>query len=181
MKYIFLAVLFFSYITQAAANDPLTKVVEHFDTAWNDANITTGTTRINLSTTKNTNIKLIEQELLNQLIQKLQKKNSEGTGQVAKMKVASSHFKPLDAVNLAAAYAMGNAFSPKNTEGVKYGVATVYAILNKLSTDKNKDIITTTASAVYKENGESRNVQLTALINSASGQQVQFFFIEGKM
>lgn len=130
--------------------------------------------------TKNTNIRLIEQEILSQLVKKLQDR-SQGAGQVSKLKVSSAKFKPQDVNDIASGYAMGNAFSPKNSVGVKFGAATVYAVLRNLTADNNKDIITTSASAVYKENGERRKVQLTALIQSTSGEQVQFFLIEGTM
>lgn len=180
MKLIIPVILFLSFGAQAATSDALTKVVSHFDTSWNDSNITTGTSRITLTTTKNTNIRLIEQEILSHLVKKLQD-HSQGSGQVSKLKVASSAFKPQDAADIASGYAMGNAFSPKNTAGLNYGVASVYAVLRNLSSDSNKDIITTKASAVYRENGQSRKVQLTALINSSTHEQVQFFFIQGTM
>ncbi len=180
MKFIISVLLLLSFGAQAAPLDALSKVVGHFDVIWNDGNITTGTSRITLTKTKNTNIKMIEQEILSQLVKKLQDR-SEGAGQVSKMKVTSAAFKSQDANDIASGYAMGNAFSPKNTAGLNFGVATVYAVLRNLSADKNKDIITTTASAVYKENGEHRKVQLTALIQSSTGEQVQFFFVEGTM
>ena len=180
MKFIISVLMLLSFGAQAASKDALSKVVGHFDVIWNDGNITTGTSRITLTETKNTNIRMIEQEILSRLVKKLQDR-SEGAGQVSKMKVKSAAFKPQDANDIAGAYAMGNAFSPKNTAGFNLGVATVYAVLRNLSANNNKDIITTTASAVYKENGESRKVQLTALIQSSTGEQVQFFFIEGTM
>lgn len=180
MKFLIPLLMFFSFGAHGASNEALSKVVGHFDTQWNDGNITTGTSRIALTTTKNTNIRLIEQEILSQLVKKLQSR-SQGAGQLSKLKVSSGAFRTQDAADIANAYAMGNAFSPKNTAGLNFGAATVYAVLRNLSADSNKDIITTTASATYKENGESRKVQLTALIQSTSGVQVQFFFIEGTM
>lgn len=180
MKFIIPVFMFLAFGAQAASNEALSRVVGHFDTMWNDGNITTGTSRITLTATKNTNIKLIEQEILSQLVKKIQDR-SQGAGQLSKLKVGSTAFKPQDASAIAGAYAMGNAFSPRNTAGFNFGVATVYAVLRNLSTASNKDIITTTASAVYKENGQSRKVQLTALIQSRTGEQVQFFFIEGTM
>lgn len=178
MKYIFLMFIVFSQAVYAASNVELVKIVKHFDAQWNDNNITTGTTRIEISSTANSNIRLVEKELLNQFIKKIQKK-SPGTGKLTSLKVSSAKFKPQDVVILSYGYAMGNAFSPKNTEGVKYAMASVYTILGKLSADNNKDIITTSVTATYKEDDGVRKVILTAMINENTGKQVQFFIIQG--
>ena len=179
MKYLLLSLLAFSQFAFAESNDPLAKVVEHFRVEWRDGNISTGTTDIMLTEAATLNKKSMEKSLTALLKEEIDGR-TDGAGKLSKLVVKNGDFKPVDVMALAQAYQMGNAFAD-DKESLKYGMASVYAILRNLSLDKNNDIQTTTVSGVYKQNGEKRKIVITALTNIDNKLQVLFLIVEGTM
>ena len=169
----------FAQVSKLAATDSLEKVVQHFNQEWTDNNITSGTTRIQAGQWK-VPATAVEKTLAAMLVSEV-KKDSGNQGKLSKVKTAANIFKKADVLALVKAYAEGNDFSPKNKEDFVMGMGQVYAILAKLSSNGNKDITTTTATAVYTEDGEARNVYLTSFTSTLTNKTVLFFIIQGHM
>lgn len=165
-----------------AADDALSKVVSHFDTMWEDGNITTGRSEISLLEVKSVNIKNIEDDLKRILQHEIDNRNDEKT-EISNLTVSSHKFVNFDAIEIANAYDMGNASEVDTKNTNKFALASVYSILKKLSTNKNKDIVTTIISGIYEDNPveDKMKTAIISLTNTKTKKQVLFFFIEGTM
>lgn len=174
-----LSTISWAQVSKLAATDSLDKVVQHFNQEWNDGNITTGTTQMRAG--KWTVATSTLEKTLSEMLASEVKKQSDNSGKLSKIQTVSKNFSKQDVFNLTRAFAEGNDYSLENKEDFVKAMGQVYAVLAKLSNTEGKDVLTVTAKAVYKEDGEARNVSLTSFTSTTSGKTVLFFIIQGRM